>query len=791
MQSSLLRRSAPYAVAIASTTIACLLTLWLEPLFSRTIAALFFLAVTVTASYGGIKPGLVAIALSTLALHYVFVSPRFAIAASTPEDILRLIVFISVALVINIVTSHLKRSKERISQLNQKLLQERDTQLQKALNEKLQLEAERKQAETQLYLSQERLHHLLSASPAVIYSCQPTGDYGATFVSENAKTMLGYESQDFLRNSGFWAEHIHSEDAPRVFADLVHLFEEGQHIHEYRFQHHNGSYRWVRDECRLIRDENGHSLEIVGYWIDISDRKKTEEALRISQQRLNEILNSIEDVVWSVSTTTYETLYVNPAIERMYGRPAQDFLEKNSNLWQDCVYADDLPIVNQGNQSLEATGSKVLEYRIVRPDGTIRWISDRARYIYDEQGQRLRIDGIASDITERKQAEVLLQQAKVELEVRVVERTAALAQQTQILKEAERRWRSLLENVQLAVVGLNRSGNVEYVNPFFLKMTGYSEPEVMGKLWFTEFIPPGQIQESRSIFQEILKHGFHPYYQNTILTKAGEERIMAWNNTLLRNQEGNVIGTMSIGEDITQRQVVDRMKNEFISIVSHELRTPLTAIRGSLGLMASGTLDSKPDKSKQLVHIAAEQSDRLVRLVNDILDLRRLESGKVSFTLKSCDASWLLDQAVGTLRSSAEDHQLSLQVAAPSIQVLADTDAVLQILTHLINNAIKFSPPHSTISLNASLEDAATDGARPLVRFVIRDQGRGIPVGMAERIFDPFQQVDASDTRDVGGTGLGLAICRKIVQQHGGQIWVESILGQGSTFYFTLPSALD
>lgn len=663
MQSSPLRKLAPYAVAIASTAIALLLTLWLEPIFSRTIAALFFLAVTITTSYGGIKPGLVAIVLSTLSLHYFFVSPRFSASVSSPEDILRLLIFIAVALVINILTSNLQRSKEKITQLNQQLLQDSDAQLQKALSERLQLEAERKQTETQLHLSQERLHHLLSASPAVIYSCKPTGDYGATFVGKNAKTMLDYESQDFLGNSSFWAERIHPEDAPRVFADLVHLFEEGHHIHEYRFQHQNGSYRWVRDECRLIRDEDGQPLEIVGYWIDIS---------------------------------------------------------------------------------------------------------------------------------ERKQAEVLLQEAKAELEVRVAERTAALAQQTQILQEAERRWRSLLENVQLAVVGLNCAGNVEYVNSFFLKMTGYSETEVMGKLWFTEFIPPGEIQKMRSMFQEILRHNFHPHYQNTILTKAGEERIMAWNNTLLRDQGGTVVGTMSIGEDITQRQIVDRMKNEFISIVSHELRTPLTAIRGSLGLMASGTLDSKPDKSKQLIHIAAEQSDRLVRLVNDILDLRRLESGKVSFTLKPCDASLLLVQAADAMRSHAEARQLSLQIEASIGQVLADTDAILQTLTNLLSNAIKFSLPHSTISLNATLEDTSVpNNAQPMVRFTIRDRGRGIPAEMVEHIFEPFQQVDASDSRDAGGTGLGLAICRKIVQQHGGQIWVESVLGQGSTFYFTLPYVCD
>lgn len=645
MQSSLLRKSVPYAVAIASTTLALLLTLWLEPILSHTIAVLFFLAVTVTTWYGGIKPGIIATVLSTLTINYFFTPPRYAFAVDTIGDAIRLLIFSSVAFIISRLTTSLQQNSQIVAQLR----------------EKAALETERQQNIEALQHSEERWQLAIAGNHDGIWD------------------------HDLLTN-----EHFLS---PRC-------------------------------------------LELLGY-----------------------------------------------------SYPEVDTFEK----WMSYVHPADLKTLQAAfhQHITQQTSAYICEYRIRCQDGHYKWVLARGKALWNDNGQAVRAVGSITDISDRKQAEVLLQQAKVELEVRVVERTAALAQQTQILQEAERRWRTLLEDVQLAVVGLNRSGNVEYVNPFFLKMTGYSEPEVMGKLWFTEFIPPGQIQQSRSIFQEILRHGFHPYYQNTILTKAGEERIMAWNNTLLQDQEGNVIGTMSIGEDITQRQVVDRMKNEFISIVSHELRTPLTAIRGSLGLMASGTLDSKPDKSKQLVHIAAEQSDRLVRLVNDILDLRRLESGKVSFTLKSCDASWLLDKAVGTLQSSAESHQLSLQVAATSVQVLADTDAVLQILTNLISNAIKFSPPHSTISLKVSLDHSTANDARPLVRFAISDQGRGIPVGMAEQIFDPFQQVDASDSRDAGGTGLGLAICRKIVQQHGGQIWVESTLGQGSTFYFTLPSALD
>jgi PAS domain S-box-containing protein len=522
-----------------------------------------------------------------------------------------------------------------------------------------------------------------------------------------------------------------------------------------------------------------------------AERQKNREALLRSEERWQLAIAGNNDGIWDHDLLTNEH-FLSPRCTELLGYAYTDIdtFEK----WLRCVHPEDLqPLQTAFQQHItKKTSTYTCEYRIRCQDGHYKWVLARGKALWNEDGQAVRAVGSITDISDRKKAEFLLYQAKAELEMRVTERTAALAQQTQTLQESERRWRSLLENVQLAVVGLNRSGVVEYINPFFLEMTGYTEAEVMGKLWFTDFIPLDKIQESRSIFQEILKHNFHPYYQNIILTKAGEERIITWNNTLLHDQSGNVIGTMSIGEDITQRQIVDRMKNEFISIVSHELRTPLTAIRGSLGLMASGALDDKPDKSKQLIHIAAEQSDRLVRLVNDILDLRRLESGKFSFVLVPCDVSMLLAKATDVMRSDAEEHHLSLEIESAMGQVLADTDAILQTLTNLISNAIKFSPPHRTIVINAIEENNFTaNGDSPMVRFFIRDQGRGIPGEMIERIFDPFQQVDASDSRDTGGTGLGLAICRKIVQQHGGQIWVESALSQGSTFYFTLPSAIE
>jgi PAS domain S-box-containing protein len=378
-----------------------------------------------------------------------------------------------------------------------------------------------------------------------------------------------------------------------------------------------------------------------------------------------------------------------------------------------------------------------------------------------------------------QQAE-LYSQLQIELQER--ERTTA------VLQEAERRWRSLLDNVQLIVVGLDRLGNINYVNPFFLSLTGYTEPEVVWKSWFETFLPIANRPTIQGIFSEVLSNNAHPYYQNSILTKSGEERVIGWNNTMLQDIDGNIIGTISIGEDITERRKIDQMKQDFISVVSHELRTPLTSIRGSLGLIAGGVYDKKPEKVKEMIEIAARQSDRLVRLVNDILDLRRLESGQAKFKFHQCSAGDLIQQSVDVMRAQAEQSQLSLSIVPTRTEVWADADAIVQTLTNLLSNAIKFSPPNSTITITATPYQSASS-PHPFTCFSVQDQGRGIPSNQLETIFGQFQQVDASDSREKGGTGLGLAICRTIIKQNGGKIWVESRLEQGSTFYFTLPSA--
>lgn len=241
---------------------------------------------------------------------------------------------------------------------------------------------------------------------------------------------------------------------------------------------------------------------------------------------------------------------------------------------------------------------------------------------------------------------------------------------------------------------------------------------------------------------------------------------------------------LAIVRDITERMAVDRMKEEFVSMVSHELRTPLTSIRGSLGLIAGGVTGVLPEKAQHMVDIAVNNADRLIRLINDILDIERMESGRVAMEKSTCDARALVIQAAEIMRNMAEGAAVSLLVHSESTMILADPDRIVQTLTNLLSNAIKFSPRGSTISIGARLQ-----GNQALLS--VKDQGRGIPAEKLETIFDRFQQVDTSDSREKGGTGLGLAICRSIIQQHDGRIWAESTPGEGSAFFIEIPAEVE
>jgi signal transduction histidine kinase/CheY-like chemotaxis protein len=238
---------------------------------------------------------------------------------------------------------------------------------------------------------------------------------------------------------------------------------------------------------------------------------------------------------------------------------------------------------------------------------------------------------------------------------------------------------------------------------------------------------------------------------------------------------------------LTERSQLDTLKDEFISTVSHELRTPLTSIRGALGLLSSGIIGDVDAKAQNLLRIAVTNTDRLIRLINDILDLERMESGRAPLQIRRCSLLELSQQAIDTMTAMADANTVHLELVSPIAQTSpealffdGDADRILQVLTNLLSNAIKFSPAASTVRVH-------TDATSDSILLKVVDEGRGIPTDKLDSIFDRFQQVEPSDARQKGGTGLGLAICRSIVQQHSGSIWAQRNLGCGTTLYVMLP----
>ncbi|MBW4444465.1 MAG: response regulator [Plectolyngbya sp. WJT66-NPBG17] len=310
-------------------------------------------------------------------------------------------------------------------------------------------------------------------------------------------------------------------------------------------------------------------------------------------------------------------------------------------------------------------------------------------------------------------------------------------------------------------------GRFVEANPAFLQLTGYTQSQIVG-LTVTDLNLDIDLN-SQTIYNQ----------ECELRTKSGEKRTVLLS---LENVElDGVPCILNLVNDITQRK---RLENEFIAVVSHELRTPLSSLMGALDVLGTGQLGSLNNQGQSVLNIAITSTERLTRLINDILDLERLKFGKITLHLAQCDLAQAMIQATEVMQAMADQAQVQLQLQPLSVMLWADCDRLIQTFTNLLSNAIKFSEPGKTVWLDAEMKSPDS------VLLTVRDQGRGIPADKLDLIFDQFQQVDTSDNRAKGGTGLGLAICRSIVEQHQGKIWVESTLGQGSTFFVALPLAL-
>ncbi len=422
------------------------------------------------------------------------------------------------------------------------------------------------------------------------------------------------------------------------------------------------------------------------------------------------------------------------------------------------VYAEDMPLLGRD-------GDWQGEWTLQARDGTQipAWVT---HHVHEDSpsGEHRYVTGTMRDLRKQRAQER--------------ERQAA----AEALRESEERARSVIATAGDAYVQLDAAGRITEWNEQAERTFGLSRIQALGRSLSYLVLAA----EDRDGFERRVGLRAEPgtdaptyeRFETTMLHRSAREFPVEVTSWTIETGESAVVSCFI--RDISERQAVERAKNEFVSVVGHELRTPLTSIHGVLGLLRSGLLGDLSDRGQQMVEIAVHNTDRLVRLINDILDIERLTSGRVSLQRQQCDSAELAMHSIEAMRPMAETAGVRLEVDAQPGTVWVDRDRIEQTLTNLLSNAIKFSSSGGTVRL-------VTRTTADELRFEVHDKGRGIPAEHLELIFDRFQQVDGSDAREKGGTGLGLAICRTIVEQHGGRIWAESRPGPGATMTITLP----
>jgi PAS domain S-box-containing protein len=349
-------------------------------------------------------------------------------------------------------------------------------------------------------------------------------------------------------------------------------------------------------------------------------------------------------------------------------------------------------------------------------------------------------------------------------------------------RKSEAEMRKLFRAVEqspLSILVTDRSGNIEYVNPWFTRLTGYRREEVIGKN--PRILQSGQTpRETYKQLWETLNSGREWRGEFLNKKKNGELYWEAASISAITNGKGGITHFVGVLDDITERKKIERLKDEFVGTVSHELRSPVAIIKWSINHLKDGLAGSVTEE-KEVIASISRNCERLERMVNDVLDLSRLESGRARVNRRPIDLVPILHETVRNFQKSAEKNRVVLEMHLPPTlpDLHADPDMVVQLVTNLLDNAVRFAKGKVQI-------EAAVEGNSLQVSVI--DDGPGIAEGDLKRLFSKFEQI----TRPEGpagykGTGLGLAICKEIVQQHDGKIWAESVVGQGSKFHFILP----
>ncbi len=617
---------------------------------------------------------------------------------------------------------------------------------------------ERKKAEEALRKNEEKYRNIFENAQEGIFQTNINGTYIS--VNPALAKMLGFDSPEELINT----IHDISKDSyydPIERDKYLKMIEKDGFVegYEYEVKHKDGTKLWFYEDSRAVKDENGIIQYFEGFVIDITERKRAEEELK----KLNKAVENSSEVIFMTDKKGLFN-FVNPAFTEVYGYKADEVVSKTTPR-----------ILKSGmnkTSDYEAFWQTLLNKQVIKgdlinktKDGKLLNIEGSTSPVFDESGDITGFLAIQRDITERKLAE-----GKQQLQITALNAAAN------------------------AIVITNNEGTIEWVNSAFTTLTGYDFAEAIDK-------NP----------REIVKSGMHDnsFYKDlwdTLL--AGKiwrgETINRRKNGTLYNEmqtitplietDGKINHFISIKEDITERKHAeqeliiakeraeesDNLKTAFLQNMSHEIRTPLNGIIGFSRMLNSDNL-SKEDV-QEFTNIISVSGERLIEIVNNVLEMSKIQTGQVEIVSKPIVINYLFSDLFDFFSNSAKEKNINLNYHSSgdiNKTIYSDEGKLHQILTNLINNAIKFT--------HSGRIDYGYEIIDNYIQFYVKDTGVGIPEELHEKIFDRFIQAEQSISRSYEGAGLGLAICKGLVEMLGGSIRVESEINKGTTFYFTLP----
>jgi len=427
-------------------------------------------------------------------------------------------------------------------------------------------ETQRKQAEMAVAASAARLRHLLTASPTVIYSCRPDGDFGATFISQNVVEVMGLTPEQFTSESSFWASRIHPDDARRVFEGLASLRARGQHTHQYRFLDGQGRWRWMRDDLRLVRDAAGHPLELVGSWTDVTELAEAEQALRRSEEDYRGIFESAHEAVVLFDPETEEILDANRNACALYGFSREELLSMS------LVALSKNPARGKSRirETLEQRSLQGMETVHYRRDGSEILLEVNAAVV--EFRGRKAILSLNRDVTERRRAEEEILRSRSRLQL-------------------------ILDRSPMACVVWDTQFRVTLWNPAAERLFGYPAGEALGRHPYELIVPPEARDHVDAIWRRLLEGDETAHSENENRRADGAPLLCEWYNTPLKEAGGSVVGVLSMAQDVTarrraERQILDRNRQLSAILSASQAMTGFVDLEASARALCQAALNA-------------------------------------------------------------------------------------------------------------------------------------------------------------------------------------------------------